>query len=726
MIDLTRQGKIQRIGNTELEVLRNGNGAFLYMAENSENNNVYILASSGSPQMVSTPQIMVDEFKNVILIPNEGKVGIGKTPEHPLDVKSYACFGGGENLGVVIGNDFYLTNVGVLGYPSGGLIAGYTEDDPTTYSYGTSGATNGLFVKTTTGNWGINVKNPDARLHIRNEINSKGILIDRGPTNTKPIIVDDLNRLIIGKNTTASQSTQVEMYGGLYTDYIKIGSSTSTFNGPVSVNNTLSFATGYIQDAYSSIGTNAILTTDNNHKLRWQTPIVLGLLKNTGGTANYLTKMGTSGNTLNSLIYEINGNIGVNTTTPYGKLDVKLGTNQHILFSQNVNGTLANVPGIVSVNDTNTAYFPLGFHASSFSFGGGNIGFGITTPEEKIHVIGNAIISGGITTKKLTSVGNTTIGQLSGYGLTSGKNNIGVGDGSLRYTTSGENNIGLGVSTLRLLQQSKNNVAIGHMVMYPLSDNSSSGNTAIGALAASTKVAAIDNIYLGSNSQSLVTGLTTNEIVIGANAVGNGTNSVTLGNSDTTNIYQYGNIVPPISGVTIGTPTNYFDKIYCQTSEIDLSDARYKTEITSLNANELKAAKELSKEIGFYKFLSSIQEKGDVNARLHIGLTAQRAIEIMYDNGLNPFSYAFICYDIWPQETIIHPAVSYQKAFVETITDTSGRIIGSVNHPEILAKPEYVQVIREAGDRYSIRYTELLLFIARGFEERISALENNI
>lgn len=133
---------------------------------------------------------------------------------------------------------------------------------------------------------------------------------------------------------------------------------------------------------------------------------------------------------------------------------------------------------------------------------------------------------------------------------------------------------------------------------------------------------------------------------------------------------------------SFGSPSLRCSVVYSATGSINTSDAREKTNVSQLSENELNAASQMSKEIGTYKFLSSISQKGE-GARTHIGMTVQRAIEIMEGNGLNPFEYAFICKDEW------------------------------VNDGEV----EF---------RYGFRLDQLILFIGKGIEERISRIERLI
>jgi len=176
-----------------------------------------------------------------------------------------------------------------------------------------------------------------------------------------------------------------------------------------------------------------------------------------------------------------------------------------------------------------------------------------------------------------------------------------------------------------------------------------------------------------------------------------------------------GNVLAGVDNTqTLGGASNRWSVVFAGTGTINTSDAREKTPVTELTADELNAAKQLSKEIGTYKFLSAVAEKGD-DARNHVGMTVQRAIEIMEANNLDPFAYGFICYDEWEEKIVKHEAVEAKEAVI----DEEGNIIEEA----VEAKDAYTEVAQEAGDRYSFRPDEMLFFIARGLEARIEALE---
>lgn len=118
-----------------------------------------------------------------------------------------------------------------------------------------------------------------------------------------------------------------------------------------------------------------------------------------------------------------------------------------------------------------------------------------------------------------------------------------------------------------------------------------------------------------------------------------------------------GNLLPGADNAqNIGSGSLRPATIYAASGTINTSDAREKTPVRSLNENELAAARELAREPGVYQFLASVAEKGEDGARLHIGMTVQRAIEIMESHGLDPLRYGFICHDVWEAETKEVPA----------------------------------------------------------------------
>ncbi len=95
------------------------------------------------------------------------------------------------------------------------------------------------------------------------------------------------------------------------------------------------------------------------------------------------------------LFIQKGGNVGIGTTGPTAALDVLEGTDERAVFSPGANGYYSGATGIISVNNTITAYEPLAFYAEQYAFGGGNVGIGTTSPGTKLEVDGSIKLSSG-------------------------------------------------------------------------------------------------------------------------------------------------------------------------------------------------------------------------------------------------------------------------------------------------------------------------------------------
>jgi hypothetical protein len=187
-------------------------------------------------------------------------------------------------------------------------------------------------------------------------------------------------------------------------------------------------------------------------------------------------------------------------------------------------------------------------------------------------------------------------------------------------------------------------------------------------------------------------------------------------------------------GANLGNGAKRWSSVFAVTGTINTSDAREKTPVRALSAAEISAGIALSKEIGSYKFLSAIAEKGDA-ARQHIGMTVQRAIEIMESYNLAPLEYAFICYDEWAEvpevsEEVVLGSIYSDGELVQTNVPPSGfdyySQFPSFTWEETSREMVIKQAFVAAGNRYGFRYDQLAMFIARGQEARLSALEASL
>lgn len=142
-----------------------------------------------------------------------------------------------------------------------------------------------------------------------------------------------------------------------------------------------------------------------------------------------------------------------------------------------------------------------------------------------------------------TGVSNTAVGTNALLANTSGGGNMALGLASLQANTTGVNNLGIGVRALTANTTGYGNIALGEDAGRWLADGSTANQTAG------------NSIYIGSTTKASAAG-GQNETVIGSAAIGNGSNTVTIGNSSITANYFSGNIesTTTSAGVILKSP----------------------------------------------------------------------------------------------------------------------------------------------------------------------------
>ena len=127
-----------------------------------------------------------------------------------------------------------------------------------------------------------------------------------------------------------------------------------------------------------------------------------------------------------------------------------------------------------------------------------------------------------------TGSSNSAFGYVSLNANTTGTLNAALGNLALTNNTTGAYNSGIGYSALAGNTTGSNNVGVGYIAGYLVNagtDNITSGTS----------------VYIGSDTRASASG-NQNEIVIGYEGRGNGSNTVTIGNSSIANNYFIGNI----------------------------------------------------------------------------------------------------------------------------------------------------------------------------------------
>ena len=143
---------------------------------------------------------------------------------------------------------------------------------------------------------------------------------------------------------------------------------------------------------------------------------------------------------------------------------------------------------------------------------------------------------------------NVALGFESLKEITDGESNIGIGYGTLKSILSGDSNIAIGSSSLSKITNETGNTVLGSGALWQLQNGSY--NTALGYQAGlyfgagiSAMTATSNSIYIGAASKGLNATGSNNEIVIGNDAIGLGSNSAVIGNVSTTKSTIYGNLL---------------------------------------------------------------------------------------------------------------------------------------------------------------------------------------
>jgi hypothetical protein len=131
-----------------------------------------------------------------------------------------------------------------------------------------------------------------------------------------------------------------------------------------------------------------------------------------------------------------------------------------------------------------------------------------------------------------------------------GWRNCGIGHNAMSRSTIGSANTGIGNVALWACTSGKNNSCVGRGALYALItgfDNAAFGREAGRYYGAGTgaNTTGDTGTFIGGLSRASADG-NTNEVVIGYNTIGNGSNTVTIGNSSATDTFLAGNVTPSV------------------------------------------------------------------------------------------------------------------------------------------------------------------------------------
>nr|MBP9690717.1 hypothetical protein [Candidatus Woesebacteria bacterium] len=413
------------------------------------------------------------------------------------------------------------------------LILGYSAAIDGEEESGIVGRTNFLYIKDTSDNPILSFNNYTGTSSLEGISNDGKLRIH------KTLVA--LSNVGIGTTTPtsmlsvgASSQFQVNSSGNI----VKLNNVTTSFPNSQGASNSILQNNGSGTLSWTSFASAGLVTgtgTDN-YLSRWNsagTGLENGSLVDNSTTglsfnidsSNNVGIGGTAANTSPRLYVGADGNVGIGTTGPDGKLYVSGTTDVNQLIVQssvgqtNANGLIAlrSFDGTtlleVSSDDITNAYFGLNTGASNTT-GTSNTFIGSTAGT--LNTTGTYNTASGYRALASNTTGsyNTAIGTEALYSNTTSVSNTAIGYQSLYSNTTGTNNTALGLYALLANVTGGHNAASGIQALG--SNTTGSFNTAHGKNALYSNTIGNNNTALGFNTGSNIT-TGSNNLIIGYN-----------------------------------------------------------------------------------------------------------------------------------------------------------------------------------------------------------------
>ncbi len=431
---------------------------------------------------------------------NGGNVGIGTTsPVAKLHIENSS----GANI--ILNSNTGLVNNGI--YMSEGASSTPTQNGAYFYydssanavklDTGTSSLSTKLTVLRDSGNVGIGTTSPTFKLDVtgdgirntratagwagwfENTGSSSGVIVTAGvDSGDAPLLI----RKQDGTGLFSVRGNGVSWFNGG-----NVGIGTTSPNTALEVDGAISTTTSdYVQ---GTTGSRLLLETSGS-----------------GNTHSYIQAQ-SSGGTSNAedlALQLYGGNVGIGTSSPDSKLQIKVGTDQNIGFNSH-----SSVARISSYNDAFTASSPLKINGSDLRFdissvekmrinASGNVSIGTTSAEARLHVAHN---DGGVAAKFVHSGPGT--GYAPGSILLQAGQGTSRGQGIYHYNTEADENwftgVPYNVTSRKWIVANKpsttfdlDTAQLSHALMTIDSDND--GNVGIGTTSPGEKLEVSGNV----------------------------------------------------------------------------------------------------------------------------------------------------------------------------------------------------------------------------------------
>ena len=277
------------------------------------------------------------------------------------------------------------------------------------------------------------------------------------------------------------------------------------------------------------------------------------------GDARTTGNLGLWTNSLERIRIDNNGNVGIGYTAPAAKLAVNGTTLINTNTDNGVDALQVSGSAIASTLKFNTSgqtvsissYYNGGTGRHIWIGGGGlssnsssaeNTAIGVDAMLNNTSGYYNSALGANALKANTTGFLNVAFGPYALLTNTTGNRNMAIGQSALEQSNSSDN-AAVGSQTLISLTSGGRNVGIGSNALFYATTGSS--NVAVGTEAGkfisggSNNVTSGTSIYLGDDTRASANG-NSNEIVIGHNAIGQGSNTAIIGNSSITKTFLRG------------------------------------------------------------------------------------------------------------------------------------------------------------------------------------------